>query len=638
MTPISRAFASSDSQSLPQRWRRGRHRAALNSAAILVLVSGALHGQAGADRLDSWWLRARFSAREWLNFQQGAPQRDARFVLVEIDDKSSDKWREPFIMWGGHLADAIGQLNRSGARLIALDWTQTIETDALMKWNHDERLGQALNGANRVVFVKMMRSDGGADWPAPSLLNAPRDAYGPNGESQLENLLGFADLVSDDNVQTSFFPELPPEISAKREVSFAARIAERAGFGPLGKMPLRRDGSLLINYGDGAGKDTSPFERISIYDVARSTRPDARFRDKIVLIGSTTKGGNDIHRAPFAQGLLGLGSRQISGVELQAHAAKTLLDGSAIAEPEGAGVWLLSFLVGAFGIAIYTLWDWARAARAFVGAVLVWAALSFGLFWGANFALPLALPLGSLLLGCLLMGGYRALSEERERAQVMKIWGRHQDPRLIEELLANPEWRGGQGREIEVTVLFADLKNFTKTVEHLTPTQALEALNRYLALLSGVILEHGGVVDKYLGDGLMAQWGAPTARSDHASAAVRACLDIGRRVAVLTKELRAQGQVAFETRLTLHTGPVVAGPLGSEERLEYTIIGDTVNVSSRLQETAKSLGCDFLISETTCESLDETIRIGRETQVEIRGRQAPLRVFEVLDEAVATPD
>jgi adenylate cyclase len=185
-----------------------------------------------------------------------------------------------------------------------------------------------------------------------------------------------------------------------------------------------------------------------------------------------------------------------------------------------------------------------------------------------------------------------------------------------------------------VTVLFADLKNFTQTVEALPPAQALEALNRYLALLSQTILKHGGVVDKYLGDGLMAQWGAPMARPDHATAAVQACLDIEKQLECLTKELHAAGDVSFEVRLTLHTGPVVAGPLGSNERLEYTIIGDTVNVTSRLQETAKALGCDFLISETTCAALDGAVRTGRETEVGIRGRQAPLRVFEVLDDEV----
>jgi adenylate cyclase len=291
-------------------------------------------------------------------------------------------------------------------------------------------------------------------------------------------------------------------------------------------------------------------------------------------------------------------------------------------------------LVGAAGIAAYAIWNWARAGRVVALLTVGWAALSFACFATLNYALPLFLPLASLLIGALLMGGYRALSEERERGQVMKIWGRYQDPRLIEELLEKPDLRSGEGREVTATVLFADLKNFTKTVESLSAAEALEALNRYLALLSACIRDHGGYLDKYLGDGLMAEWGAPIPNDDHAGAAVRACLDIQKRIAALTEEVRASGEVSFEVRLTLHTGPVVAGPLGSDERLEYTIIGDTVNVTARLQETAKALNCDFLISETTCAAIKGSVRTGQETQVEIRGRQAPLRVFEVLDDAI----
>jgi adenylate cyclase len=135
----------------------------------------------------------------------------------------------------------------------------------------------------------------------------------------------------------------------------------------------------------------------------------------------------------------------------------------------------------------------------------------------------------------------------------------------------------------------------------------------------------------------MAQWGAPVATENHATAAVAACLDIQKRIAAMTPQLQREGEVTFEARLTLHTGPVVAGPLGSDKRLEYTIIGDTVNVTSRLQETAKALECDFLISETTCEALKGSVRTGRETEVAIRGRQAPLRVFEVINEQNSEP-
>jgi adenylate cyclase len=620
-----------NSQSLPERWKRRRQRAALGCLLALLLLTGSLQGQGGAEQLGAWWLRACFSLREELATRLGGPVRDPRIVLVEIDDKSVDAWPEPMIAWGDRLAAAVNQMNRSGARLIAMDWTQPALASQYLKKDYEQNLGLAFSQAKGVVMVKFTRSDGGQVIPAPTLLYSLPGA----AEHGADSSLGFADLPGENNIKSSYFPILPSlDKNSPVDVSFAQRIVERSGLQAKPGPPPRRNGSILLNFANNTGQrgSNSPFERISIADLEKAKQPDPRLKDKIVIVGGTYKGNNDIHAVPFLNGLVD--TREVAGMEVQANAVRTLLDGSALREPERPTVWLLSALFGAVGVTTLTLLSWGKAARFLTSLLVVWTVVSFSVFCATNTALPVVLPFISLLTGAMLMGGYRALSEERERAQVMKIWGRHQDPRLIKELLAHPEWRGGQGEEIEVTVLFADLKNFTKTVEHLTPQNALEALNRYLALLSSVILEHGGLVDKYLGDGLMAQWGTPAARPDHATAAVCACLDIERRVTALTQEVERKGGVAFEVRLTLHTGKVVAGPLGSDQRLEYTIIGDTVNVTSRLQETAKALGCDFLISETTCAALNGAVKTGRETQVEIRGRNAPLRVFEVLDNDV----
>jgi adenylate cyclase len=156
-------------------------------------------------------------------------------------------------------------------------------------------------------------------------------------------------------------------------------------------------------------------------------------------------------------------------------------------------------------------------------------------------------------------------------------------------------------------------------------------------MLDAVIRKHGGVVDKYLGDGLMAQWGAPAIPGEallagHAEAALRACLEIQREAELLAvQEAASASSVGFELRLTLHTGPVVFGWVGAK-RLELTIIGDTVNVTSRLQETAKQLGVDFLVSESTYARVREHVTTGQEAEVEIRGRDRPLRVYEIVGE------
>jgi adenylate cyclase len=641
------APAAQPAASLPERWKQGRRRAALACLLAVALLAVALLPQSKADQLDSWWLRVRFSLREALQ----KPQSEPLIGLVEIDDKSLAAWRatpdpahpgsvdprqELTLAWGGHIATALRQLQRSGARLVGLDWTQPVETDAWCHWDNDARLGRAISGG--VVFAKFVEPGGGYVLPTPSLAYSLPDAYQDGGSAWM----GTAELVTADSVQSSVVPVIGKGKSA--ELSFAARIAQKISPHALQGLPLRSDGSLLLNFANGSGLsgDRSAFVRASLVDVERATRPDPRWKGRVVLIGSNYKGNDDAHFIPFTNTAGSLlerwaGVRLAPGLEVQANAVATLLHHNAIEEPGAAATLVLALLAGALGVGLYALFDWARATLAALALVVLWAAGSFALFIAAHFALPLTVPLLTLLLGAGLMGGYRALSEERERAQVMSVWGRHQDPRLISELLAHPEWRGGEGRELVVTVLFADLKNFTKTVEPLTPPQALEALNRYLALLSTAILENGGIVDKYLGDGLMAQWGAPAPRADHADAAVAACLDIEARLRALTPHLQAAGQVTFETRLTLHSGPVVAGPLGSDERLEYTLIGDTVNVTSRLQETAKQMDCDFLMSQTTREFLTVPVATGRQAQVEIRGRQQPLRVFEVLkDQSAAT--
>jgi adenylate cyclase len=588
-------------------------------------VNGGVNGG-----LDAWWLRERFTLREAVY----GSERDSRIIIVGIDDRSLDKWPEPFILWGGHIADAINHLNRSGARVIALDWTQTTDVDQVFHIRNDEKLGAALNSAKGIVLVKILRPDGKYVYPVDSLRYALPDAANDGGESSL----GYADVPSPTGIWTYIYPTIPG--SGGRDVSFAARIAQKADSIDPTDVKVGSDGTMFVRFKGGTGfTEGGTFERVSLYDVATAKSPDPRWKDKIVLIGATYKGGNDNHYVPIMNGVVAISDlRLIPGVEAQAHAVATILDDAAIQEPPPMAIWLLAGFAGILGVGAYTQWNWGRAAFVMLGVLLGWTALSFVVFCTDNFALPLVAPLSTLLLGAAMMGGYRALSEERERAQVLRVWGKHKDPRIILELLEHPEWRGGEGEEVEVTVLFADLKNFTKTVEHLPPARALEVLNRYLALVSESIKKQGGVVDKYLGDGLMAQWGAPVPRQDHADAAVAACLDINERLCTLSEELEGTGEIVFETRLTLHSGLVVAGNVGSDESLEYTIIGDTVNVTSRMQETAKQLDANFLISETTQASLKQPVALGRRSEVEIRGRQRPLVVHEVLCRAIKSPE
>ncbi len=653
------------SRGLPEHWKRGRLLALLFVIAVTALVTWLLRAQASADQLDGWWLRARFGLAEATQPATSDPD----VVLVLVDDKALAQWIEPQVFWGSHFAKTLDQLTRAKVRLVGLDWIHGVTlTDVVTEETkeakiarevlsqYDARWAAALSRVPDVVWVKQQSTDpltGKLKWMSttPELLYAREDAA-----LNPEQYLGYAELVQDGGVVASQVPVLSTDDKGGHELSFAARIVERYSKGrsqlranawrveqsrdsryPSTWIPLREDGSILINYRLGS-ETNHAFKRYSIVDVAAGRVPASALRDKIVLIGTSYTNSNDQHAVALPE----VGSltrpRIIPGVEIQANLVRNLLSAQPVREPNSLQMWLLALLPGALGALAFLRWRWVLAALLCVGLAVVWLGLSAALFLSSRYALPTALPLISLLLAGGMMGGYRALGEERERQQVQSLWGRYQDERLIEYLLAHPEARGGQGNEKQVTVLFADLKNFTKTVEHLPPPEAIQMLNRYLELMTQVVRnEYGGFVDKYLGDGLMAQWGAPemqplpdgTLPTNHAEVAVRACLELERRTREMTQTIAGKRDVTFGLRLTLHTGRVVHGWVGAE-RIELTIIGDNVNVCARLQETAKELGCEFLISETTYAEVRDWVQIGKQSSVEIRGRTQPLQVYEVV--------
>ena len=658
----SNSRTSKDKPSLPAHWKRGRLLAMATIFVVLGVATWAVREQGRAERLDSWWLRARFRLRE----MQTPRTPDPEIVLVELDNKCTQNWREPLIFWGPHLADGIDKITAGGAKMVALDWVQEISLVDVVQGKtpqaeaarehyaqYDARLSESLSRAPDVVFVKIATGESGErGWLRPTTeLLYSRVAADPTIAERIDDILGYAELSSKESIIAAQKPAIGSREGKDYDVSFAARIAERALRGKSRlqpnvwkvdtsqstlksvSVPLREDGSILINYRPHTGLDGA-FERYSLFDVANGKVPASKFKDKIVLIGGTYSGSNDFHYVPILKPDDLSRARQIAGVEVQANLVRTLLSGQPVNEPRATAIWLLSIVVGSCGLLAFGALRWVPAALTCLGIAGAWLAVSAWSFSSFDFALPAALPLLGLALTGALMGAYRALGEERERGQVLSLWGRYQNPRIVDYLLRHPEARGGMGQEVNVTVLFADLKNFTKTVEHLTPSDAIAMLNRYLGLMQETVEEFDGYVDKYLGDGLMAQWGAPdpadgTQVFHHQVAAVRACLELQRRTSELTASIATGNDVTFGLRLTLHTGPVVVGWVGSG-RIEFTIIGDTVNVCSRLQETAKELNCEFLVSETTYEAVRDWVETGKEAEVEIRGRNQPLRVYEIV--------
>ncbi|MEP6636712.1 MAG: adenylate/guanylate cyclase domain-containing protein [Acidobacteriota bacterium] len=198
---------------------------------------------------------------------------------------------------------------------------------------------------------------------------------------------------------------------------------------------------------------------------------------------------------------------------------------------------------------------------------------------------------------------------------------------VVKQMLDNPESFKLGGVNQTITVLFADIRGFTRISEHAPPEKIVNLLNRYFSAMTDIIFAHGGTLDKYLGDGLMALFGAPTTTPEDASNALNAAVAMQRRVIGINQELRDEGLVEIGVGIGLHTGEVTVGYIGSERRSEYTAIGDAVNTASRLESNA--LGGEILISEATCKAAGNRYRMNKRDPITVKNRQQPVVLFEV---------
>lgn len=370
---------------------------------------------------------------------------------------------------------------------------------------------------------------------------------------------------------------------------------------------------------------------IPFIDVVQGTFDERRVRGRIVVVGATALLLHDAYPTPAGDGLM-------PGAEIHANAIQTILDGYPLRD---APAWAAVLLVLGAALLVPLAAVRGRPERALLvailcaaGAVVALLAVGGQLAFGAGLILPLAAPLLALALGTV---GAVALTygvEVRRRRRLRTTFERFVAPDVAAELL--PQDGGAprlQSQRIEATVLFCDLRGFTTLAERLGAEQTIAVLNRYLGLVSGAVLTHGGTVVSYQGDGVLAVFGAPLARADHAMrayAAARAILDdeLPRFNAWLLEERLSDAPL--DAGIGLNSGPVMSGLVGSERRVEYAAVGDATNVAARLQALGRDVpGARLFVAASTHAALDvaDAAALRLHGDVELRGRRAPVTVY-----------
>ena len=358
-------------------------------------------------------------------------------------------------------------------------------------------------------------------------------------------------------------------------------------------IPVDDRVATLVPYRGRGGPTGGSFKYISASDVLAKRLAPASLRDKIVLVGTTAPGLLDLRVTPM--------SEAYPGVETHANLISGLLDGNALLRPDYAlGYEVLTLIIAglilAFGLPLLPA---LQAVGLSVIVTLALAALNFWLYRSYGLVLPLASSLSMALTAFALNMSYGYFVESRTKRELANLFGTYVPPELVDEMIKDPDAYSMKAANRELTVMFCDMRGFTKMSENMEPTQLQALLTGLFSNLTTVIRQNKGTIDKYMGDCVMAFWGAPVETADHARLAVKSAIEMAFAVQGINLDHRAKGLPEIGIGIGLNTGTMCVGDMGSNIRRAYTVIGDSVNLGSRLEGLTKAYGVEIVVSEST---------------------------------------
>ncbi len=593
------------------------------------------------------WLQGIETAYGDLSFRLAGQRTQVSHVaLVELDDQTLAMHPDdPLVFWTPHFARALQVLRNVEARVVGLDFLFSASPE---HWfgkisGQDSQVARSFDRSFRQEIASGRVVLGGMQSGAEALLPAA-DYLAVLPEFSIERFVGATDLVMDSDGILRKMRTLAPgaPLAADDGVRLlpfslllalqASGQANDAASWRFGNREFRRDSVPwpLAWAGPPGTVPRLPLRRLLAKDA--ESDPEVRaLKDKVVIIGVAYGGSNDVHLTPYGHGLFA--SQWMRGPEIQAQAVDALLAGRFVEVlPTGGRALLIGviLLLGAAG------WQRLAVGR---GALLLLALLAV-IAIGGHVAhrqwlvVPVAQAQFAALLLFLTIYALRFTSGERDRDRVRRMFSRYVSKDVVARLLESDETPVLGGEAVRITVLFSDIRGFTTISERLSPEEVVEMLNRWLAAACTAVQKEGGSVDKFIGDAIMAEFGAPLHCDDHARRALRAAIalrDAAVEMATWMKERFADRDLPdFGIGVGIHSGRAVVGNIGAPERMEYTAIGDTVNLASRLEGATRTLNCAIAASRAAIDEAGSGIITGASQTIAVKGREAPVEVLAVL--------
>ena len=385
-------------------------------------------------------------------------------------------------------------------------------------------------------------------------------------------------------------------------------------------IPVDDRVATLVPFRGLGGASGGSYRYISASDVLAKRVLPEQLKGKIVLIGTTAPGLLDLRVTPVGE--------TYPGVETHANVISGFLDGNVFVKPDYAVgfevvILFLSGLTLAFALPVLSA---PKAVATSVGVTAALVGLNFWLYSAYGLVLPLATALVMALTAFALNMSYGYFVESRSKRELANLFGTYVPPELVDEMVKDPDSYTMKASAKELTVMFCDMRGFTKMSETMEPTQLQALLNSVFSRLTDLIRGNRGTIDKYMGDCVMAFWGAPVETPDHASLAVKTSLEMVLAVRQLNEEHRAKGLPEIGIGIGLNTGSMCVGDMGSDIRRSYTVIGDAVNLGSRLEGLSKTYGVDTVVSEST-RRLSTDFAWQELDKVRVKGKEQAVAIF-----------
>ncbi|MDH4161367.1 MAG: adenylate/guanylate cyclase domain-containing protein [Nitrospirota bacterium] len=385
-------------------------------------------------------------------------------------------------------------------------------------------------------------------------------------------------------------------------------------------IPTDAYGRMLINY-RGPNKT---FPMYSLSDLLDRTLPAGTLKNKVILIGATAIGIYDLRVTPY--------STNMAGIEKHANVVDNILHGDFLHRAADYDIPLIFLFTLVMGALLPRLGA-KEGGLLFLALLAGFSGFVYYLFAARGVWFSWVYPASAIFFGYMSQTAYRFFTEERRARDIRKMFSSYVSKRIVDELIRDPSKMKLGGDRKELTVLFSDIRGFTTFSEKHQPEEVVSQLNEYLGAMTHVVFEHEGTLDKFVGDAVMAFWGAPLDQQDHAVRCVRCALDMIKKLKALQEKWAAEGKHVIDIGVGINSGDMIVGNMGAEgKKMDFTVIGDNVNLAARVEGLTRQHNCHIIITEYTYAKVKDVVNVQELGAVTVKGKAQPVFMYAVLSE------